>query len=338
MKYWNIEEPKQLSVVEVEDTISTEEMAKVKILKSTLSYYEYSAFSGTNKSVKYPFSFGRHAIGIVTECKDDVEIKKGDRVYIEPYIKCGECQNCKKGIDPCLNIKIRGVDEKGLIADFVRVPYDNLVKLPDNIDDEEATLLNYVSIADQVFDLLELQPSSNILIYGTSLESLVIAQFAMYLQMMPIVICDKPKAKDFFVEQGIYYSFFDGDPNLNELLNDTLCGKKADALVYCGTTTEGFRKTLDYVANLGQVVYVPIMKSDVSINLKSIIDKHLSIKINYPRFSKKNCIKAINMVVNKHIKLSGVFGKRVSINDLENELKDDKEYFDNPSLKTIINF
>lgn len=58
------------------------------------------------------------------------------------------CNNCRDGLyDMCLNYNYIGDDRNGAFAEFVNVPVDNLIELPETVDYEQGALLSSMALA-----------------------------------------------------------------------------------------------------------------------------------------------------------------------------------------------
>jgi threonine dehydrogenase-like Zn-dependent dehydrogenase len=93
---------------------------------------------------------GHEFMGEVVEVGKDIKsLRKGDRVMSPFTVSCGNCFYCNMGLTcRCIKSQLFGWREKsnglhGSQAEFVRVPMadSSLVKVPEGVSDEEATLL-----------------------------------------------------------------------------------------------------------------------------------------------------------------------------------------------------
>lgn len=72
----------------------------------------------------------------------------GKRVGIFPLIPCHECGPCKEeSYELCRNYSYLGSRRDGGFAEYVAVPVDNLIELPDNVTYEEAAMLEPMAVA-----------------------------------------------------------------------------------------------------------------------------------------------------------------------------------------------
>lgn len=88
----------------------------------------------------YPFWGGGDISGRIAKLGDDVDgWSVGDRVVVNPAVTCGECEFCIQGEHSmCAEYKVYGEHRKGGFAEYVTVPEENLVTVPDEYDLEEA--------------------------------------------------------------------------------------------------------------------------------------------------------------------------------------------------------
>ena len=99
--------------------------------------------------VQYPFVLGHEVSGTVIEVNsEDSQLKKGDRVAIEPQITCGVCEFCKSG---CYNL-CRDViffatpPVDGVLQEYITHPADLCFKLPYEVSSLEGALIEPLSV------------------------------------------------------------------------------------------------------------------------------------------------------------------------------------------------
>ncbi|MDS0294908.1 alcohol dehydrogenase catalytic domain-containing protein [Halogeometricum luteum] len=85
---------------------------------------------------QYPFWGGGDIAGVVDELGDEVTgWEEGDRVAVNPAISCGECEFCVRGEhSQCANYAVFGEHRLGGFAEYVAVPAENLVRVPDGYE------------------------------------------------------------------------------------------------------------------------------------------------------------------------------------------------------------
>jgi threonine dehydrogenase-like Zn-dependent dehydrogenase len=94
-----------------------------------------------------PLTLGHEAAGTVREVGENVDgIRAGDRVFIDPIVVCGQCASCRSGRpNICARRQIVGVNRDGALAEFVAVPFTNLIPIPDELTLEHAAMVESAS-------------------------------------------------------------------------------------------------------------------------------------------------------------------------------------------------
>jgi NADPH:quinone reductase-like Zn-dependent oxidoreductase len=96
------------------------------------------------------------------------EVAVGDRVIAYPVLNCGECDFCLRGAGEnyCRNFRVIGVHTWGGFADYVRLPADKLVVLPDAVAYESGSALpvSYLPAIHGLITLARLGPQDTLLV------------------------------------------------------------------------------------------------------------------------------------------------------------------------------
>ncbi len=97
----------------------------------------------------YPLIPGHEFSGQVTAVGAKTNPKwQGQRVGIFPLIPCKECVPCSRGqYEMCRHYSYLGSRRDGGFAEYVAVPEDNLIALPEGVGYEEAAMLEPMSVA-----------------------------------------------------------------------------------------------------------------------------------------------------------------------------------------------
>lgn len=97
----------------------------------------------------YPTIPGHEFSGLVVKTGTKVDPKWLDqRVGIFPLIPCGSCVPCrKKQYEMCRHYSYLGSRRDGGFAEYVAVPWQNLIKMPDQVSYEQAAMLEPMAVA-----------------------------------------------------------------------------------------------------------------------------------------------------------------------------------------------
>ncbi len=100
--------------------------------------------SGALQGIDLPRIMGHEVAGTVERVGDEVtNVAPGQRVTCYYYISCGRCANCRSGRETvCTDFQGRlGFERDGGYAEFVAVPAQNCVPIPDGLGFAEAGVL-----------------------------------------------------------------------------------------------------------------------------------------------------------------------------------------------------
>lgn len=162
------------------DKLSYEEMpmpqigpqeVSIRVKACALNHLDMWVRQGSpSYAVPFPHVSGSDVAGVVEEVGGQVEsVNVGDRVFVSPGISCWNCGFCLAGRDNmCLTYNLLGAKMHGGYAEYVKVPFRNVLPIPENITFEQAAAFPLVSVtaSHMLFTLAGLQPGETVLVMG----------------------------------------------------------------------------------------------------------------------------------------------------------------------------
>jgi NADPH:quinone reductase-like Zn-dependent oxidoreductase len=119
-------------------------------------------------AIKLPHILGADVAGEVVE-SSDTRFARGQRVMLQPGLSCGRCEACLDGRDnECLQYDVLGSYSDGGYAEFVRIPTQNVVALPDAIGFIEAAAfpLTFVTAWHMLVTRARIHAGEDVLVLG----------------------------------------------------------------------------------------------------------------------------------------------------------------------------
>jgi 2-desacetyl-2-hydroxyethyl bacteriochlorophyllide A dehydrogenase len=117
-----------------------------------------------------PHISGADVSGLVEQVGAQVEhVTVGERVFVSPGISCWKCEACLAGRDNfCRSYGLLGAMVPGGYAEYVKVPFRNVLPVPGNLSFEQAAAFPLVSVtaSHMLFAGAELQHGETVLIMG----------------------------------------------------------------------------------------------------------------------------------------------------------------------------
>lgn len=232
MDNWVLIGPKMLEKQSLGEQTVGATQVKVRVTHIMLTAYDALAYTGKIK-VAYPKTIGRVAIGVVTKTGERCYgVKEGARVYLNGVRPCGKCYACKSGNrGECNSPKVACNDFDGFLRDFTVCEYTDVTVIPDSVNDLSALCIEYVALAENIYDKLNLSTGSNVAIVGGGFFGSVLAQIALYHKLVPIVIDNYTQNIERLKKSGVFFTF-PADDSLSANIETATSGNMCDAAIY----------------------------------------------------------------------------------------------------------
>ncbi len=138
----------------------------------------------------FPLIVGHEFAGVVEDPGEDVRLKAGDTVAVNPQIACGRCYYCGLGRPTlCENRKLMGGRVNGGWTELVAVPAYNVHPLPAGIDPRVAPLLEPLSVATHaVIERVPVRPGDVVAVVGAGPIGILCAVLALAAGASEVVV------------------------------------------------------------------------------------------------------------------------------------------------------
>lgn len=121
---------------------------------------------------------------------------EGDRLCSIPFIGCGSCLPCQRGRSwECATKKIIGLDVTGGFAEYTRVHFNEVVKLPQSVSWKEGALVEPLAVGLHGVRAASAVEDRNILIIGAGPIGLAVALWCKFLGARHVVVSELDKSR-----------------------------------------------------------------------------------------------------------------------------------------------
>jgi L-iditol 2-dehydrogenase len=272
----------------------------VGICGSDLQYY--SAGKIGSNMVQFPFIIGHECVAEVEEVGSGVaNVKKGDRVVVDPAVSCGTCDQCLQGRpNTCRNLRFFGCPGQleGSLTEFILLPASNCYPLKEGIEPKLSILAEPLSIGIYSLRLLGDLGASSIAILGVGPIGLSVGLAAMELGIDKIYTTDKIDDRlEASQEAGAIWT---GNPDRSDIVQNILEiePQGLDAVFECCGDQAALDQAVELLKPGGKLMIVGIPESDrITFDAHRIRRKEIAIQ-NVRR--QNECIPAaINLIARK---------------------------------------
>jgi len=233
-----------------------------------------------------PHVLGSDAAGIVEEVGAQVDsVTAGQRVFVSPGISCWKCEQCLAGRDNmCRSYGLLGAMTHGSYAEYVKVPFRNVLPIPENLSFEQAAAFPLVSVtaSHMLFALAGLQHGETVLIMGAGsgvgTMAIQMAKLAGARVMTTVGSDDKiPKAVILGADAVIHH----GREKVSERVKLLTEGRGVDVVIeHIGP--EVWDTCLASLARGGRLITCGATTGgEVKLNLRYVFSRQLTIKGSY---------------------------------------------------------
>lgn len=249
---------KDIEIPVIEPTQVLVKVSYVGICGSDLARY----FDG--KVHSYPTILGHEFSGVISEVGSEVQgLSKGDRVAVAPLVPCEKCSSCESGNPAlCENYSFIGSREQGAMAEYVAVNAKNILTLPDGITDQEAALIEPLTVAIHGIEKLDIHAGARAVIFGAGTIGMMSLLALQAKGAGKITVIDIDNAKlEMAKELGAAITVNSLDIDLDNYFKEN---QRPEIVVETAGVPQTQVQSLSVVEKLGQVVYVGTAKKEIT--------------------------------------------------------------------------
>lgn len=208
---------------------------------------------------------GHEFVGRVTETNDPK--LRGQRVVGEINAACGRCPYCGNGLARhCPDRTVLGIlGRDGAFAEYLCLPNENLLAVPDSISDETAVFTEPLAAAYEIFEQLHIARDRTIVVLGDGRLGALIALALKHEGYLPIVAGHHPQKLGRLVSLGLSTSL---EQDLKE---------RFDYVVDCTGHGDGLRRATELVKPRGTIVLKSTAATGAALNLAPLVVNEITV-------------------------------------------------------------
>jgi threonine 3-dehydrogenase len=259
------------------------EVAKSAICGTDVHIWNWDAWA--SKTVPVPMVVGHEFCGRIAEIGSAVRrFAPGQRVSGEGHIVCGACRNCQAGRGHlCRNTVGVGVHRPGSFAEYLCIPEDNVVAIPDDVPDEIAAIFD--PFGNAVHTALSFDSvGEDVLVTGAGPIGIMGALVAKRAGARKVVITDiNPVRLELARKMGVDYVVDASRQDLRAVMTEIGMKEGFDIGLEMSGAAPAFRDMIDVMNNGGKIAILGIAPAGFEIDWNKVIFKMLTLKGIYGR-------------------------------------------------------
>ena len=234
------------------------------------------------------FTPGHEYMGTVVRLGPTVdEFEIGDRIAVEVHAGCGRCQRCREGMyTSCLNYGYRskghranGFSTDGGFAEYAVNNINTMVRVPDNMSDEEATLIVTSGTAMYGLDVMGgIIAGEGVVVTGPGPIGLMGVGVAKALGAQPVILTGtRQRRLDIGQRLGA-----DAVVNVNEedpveAVQRITRGKGAQYVLECSCAPNALNEAARMVNRGGRICLAAFPAEPVSVDLAHLVRNNIYV-------------------------------------------------------------
>lgn len=273
-----LEKPRKISIKEFPIPSVKKEglllrVEAVGVCGSDVERYVGTKFGGTFKT-PFPIIMGHEVVGRIADANkknlQKLKLKIGDRVVIEPYILCCECNYCLTGYyQLCRNMKCYGINISckeipylwGAYGQYMYVaPNSRIHKISNDVPREAACLSSIIGNGIRwVCTKGKVQPNYSVVVIGPGTQGLAAILAANHVGASNIALIGTTKDKkrlEIGKTFGAKYCILIEENNVIGKISEITEGEFADVVICCVGSPNAIKMSLNLVKPLGKIVFV----------------------------------------------------------------------------------
>ncbi len=270
---------------------------------------------------------GHEYCGVVTDPGSREDLKVGDRVTALPISPCGHCHACTTGNPqycPETWTYATGLSltNPGGLAPKMAIRPDMVIKVPDEISDEEVAMVEPTAVGLHAVHLADIKVGEKVLVVGGGIIGLVTAMFAKKEGASYVALSEtNEKRGKKAVELGVVDEWFNAlDENF--VANSTAKTEDGyDVVIDCCGNAPAVTSAIMTARPGGLVVLVGVSPVPISIPTVAAVMKEVNLQ-GAIAYTKEEFITCIEGIANKQIDVMQFMTKIVSLDEVQDAYLD----------------
>ncbi|MBI5643153.1 MAG: alcohol dehydrogenase catalytic domain-containing protein [Deltaproteobacteria bacterium] len=242
--------------------------------------------------------------------------KTGEKVSVAPLIPCGECEQCRAGLENiCSKCLFISFNVRGGFSEYVTAPKENIYRLPESAALDEAVLLEPLADVIHSFKRAGGVQGKRVVVVGSGTIGLLTVNAAKALGALKALSVGKyPHQRSKAMELGADGVFDPAGGGLEEAILEKFEGTKADLVFETvgGYESESITQAINILRPGGTIILSGVHYKTPNMNLKNLTEREIEVK-GTQRYRREDFAEAVELFGRGVIKAGLLVTHRVSL-------------------------
>lgn len=263
--------------VECEEPKKREGFALIKVEYAGICGTDLNIYAGTHPRAKEQLIIGHEFSGVLMEDTD--KLKAGTRVTAYPLISCMKCTPCLNGNKHvCNTLGLYGIDDAGGMAEYVMIPKDQIIPLPDGVSGKLGAFIEPIAVTVHTLRETGFIVGSNALVFGCGTIGLCLALTLKNYGAGKILLAETDPSRINAAKELGFEVINPAEDDLMAIVKEKTGGDGFDFVYDCAGAPAVANVLLDVVKVKGKIVIVASYKKPAELPLFKGMAKELSIQ------------------------------------------------------------
>jgi 2-desacetyl-2-hydroxyethyl bacteriochlorophyllide A dehydrogenase len=237
---------------------------RLKIARVGICGTDYHIYEGNQPFLEYPRVLGHELAAYVAEASQGSGFATGQLVVINPYVACGQCRACRKGLpNACMRIGVLGVHRDGGMCEEICLPEENLIAAA-GLTPDEAASVEFLAIGAHAVRRSGAQPGERALVVGAGPIGLGVALFARLAGAAVTVMDREPERLIFATDIARIASTLLAENDVGGLVAEATLGDGYDVVFDATGNKSSMETSFSFTSHGGRYVMVGLVKDTIS--------------------------------------------------------------------------
>lgn len=246
-------------------------VAYVGICGSDMNIYQ-----GAHPRAKAPLVMGHEFSGTVV--KGHPTLPPGTPVTVYPLLSCGHCEPCLSGYaHVCNTLRLIGIDCDGGMAEYVKVPADKVLAIPQNLSLKLGAFIEPLAVGVHAVRRSGYKPGDRAVVFGAGPIGLCVATCLKYFGASSVILVEANPYRLGVAKKLGFTTIDAANEDVREKIRDYTSGSNADFAFDCAAHPSVQTVLMDVLKVQGTAVIVGSYKKPPEVDLLKVEFKELTV-------------------------------------------------------------